>query len=317
VAVTSDCLAFGGVGQTAVLVMAYGGPDSLDDVEAYILDVRNHRPTSTELIEEMRSRYHAIGGRSPILEHTRAQAVRLGHALLDAGSPLPVYIGMRHWHPYIREALDAMRADGIERAVGLVMAPHQSRMSVGAYFQRVDEAAEGIEIHRIESWHLLPEYLATVESRIRESLETFPADSRDGVHILFTAHSLPERIVAEGDPYVAQLAATVAALETRFADNASSFAYQSAAMTPDPWLGPDAGEVLNSIAASGGSRVLMAPIGFTSEHVEILYDIDIEYADLARRLGIELRRIRMMNDDSHMMTGLARRVVEELRTAAV
>jgi hypothetical protein len=135
--------------------MAYGGPDSLADVEPYIMDVRNLRPTSAELIEEMRSRYRAIGGRSPILEHTRAQARALGEALRDGSTPMPVYIGMRHWHPYIALAFDEMRTNNIERVVGLVMAPHQSRMSVGAYFRRVEEAAGNVEVLRIESWHLM------------------------------------------------------------------------------------------------------------------------------------------------------------------
>jgi len=317
VAITRECPAIEGPGRTAVLVMAYGGPDSLEEVEPYILDVRNFRPTSAELIEEMRSRYRAIGGRSPILEHTGAQARALGEALRDAGSPMPVYIGMRHWHPYIAQAFDQMRTDNIERVIGLVMAPHQSRMSVGAYFRRVEEAAGNVEVLRIESWHLLPEYLDTIESLIHEALDTFPVWDRSKVHLLFTAHSLPERILAEGDPYVAQLEQTVAALAVRFPENPHSFAYQSAAMTPDPWLGPDAGAVLESIAASGGRDVLIAPIGFTSEHVEILYDIDIEYAARAREFGLDLRRIRMLNDDPRVMAGLARRVVEELSTADV
>lgn len=295
--------------------MAYGGPDRLEDVEPYILDVRSHRPTGLELIEEMRSRYQAIGGRSPILEHTRAQAKALGRALHDAGWPLPVYIGMRHWHPYIAAAFERMRADGIERVIGVVMAPHQSRMSVGAYFRRAAEAAGDIEVRRVESWHLLAEYLDAVQARIGEAIETFPAAVRNDVHLLFTAHSLPERILAEGDPYAAQLEQTVAALSARFPANPHSFAYQSAAMTPDPWLGPDAGAVMRSLATAGRAGIVIAPIGFTSEHVEILYDIDIEYAALARELGIELRRMRMMNDDAHMMAGLARRVVEELGAA--
>jgi ferrochelatase len=308
--------------------MAYGGPDRMEDVEPYILDVRHHRPTSAGIIEEMQSRYRAIGGRSPILEHTRAQAVRLGTCLREADSPLPVYIGMRHWHPYIGAAFDRMRADGITEVVGLVMAPHYSSMSVGAYFRSAEEGrlfpdrqvpphnqsgdAAGIEMRRIDSWHMLLEYLDTVESLVRESLEAFPAEHHARVHLLFTAHSLPERIRAEGDPYPAQLEETVEALAGRFPGQPHSFAYQSAAMTPDPWLGPDAGEVLRSIAAHGGSRVLIVPIGFTSEHVEILFDIDIEYARLARQLGLEMRRIRMMNDDARMMAGLARRVIEEL-----
>jgi len=300
---------------TGVLVMAYGGPDSLDDVEPYILDVRNHRPTSAELIAELRGRYSLIGGRSPILERTHAQAAALSAALTELGANLPVFVGMRHWHPYIADTLAEMEKAGVRRAIGLVMAPHFSRLSIGAYVRNVEKAGSAIEVRTIPSWHLLPEYLDAVATRTMAVLSRFEEGGRAGVTVLFTAHSLPERIVAEGDPYPDQLAATVAALRQRLAGFASRFAYQSAAMTPDPWLGPDAGAVIEELASSGSRGVVIVPIGFTSDHVEILYDIDIEYRSLAQRLGIRLERIDMMNDDAGMMRGLAGRVLEEARAA--
>ncbi len=298
-----------------VLVMAYGGPDCLEDVEPYIMDVRNHRPTPPAVIEEMRERYARIGGRSPILERTRAQAAALERALGELAVPARVYIGMRHWRPYIGDTLHGMEADGVERAIGLVMAPHFSRMSIGAYERKARAAGTTVDLRMIESWHLLPEYIETVQARVFDALQRFPADLRNRVPLVFTAHSLPQRILAEDDPYADQLRATFEAVRARFPGHACHFAYQSAAMTPEPWLGPDAGAIIDQLAAAGGNAVLLVPIGFTSEHVEILFDIDIEYREQAAALGMQLERIAMMNDDARMMRGLARLVHEEMQNA--
>jgi ferrochelatase len=298
-----------------VLLMAYGGPGNLDEVEAYILDVRNFRPTSAEIIEEMRSRYRQIGGSSPILALTQAQARGLETALVDAGLSVQVFVGMRHWHPHIADTLKEMGESGVDRAVGLVMAPHYSRMSVGAYFAKVEAAASGIEFRGIPSWHLLPEYLDAVVDLVERALLLFPSESRDGIPLIASAHSLPDRIVAEGDPYRDQLLETVSALGERLPGRPIRFAFQSAAMTPDPWLGPDVGEVMRELVAEGHQELLVAPIGFTSEHVEVLYDIDVEYQELARELDVHLERIEMMNDHPLMMRGLAGIVREELVAA--
>ena len=301
---------------TGVLVMAYGGPDRLEDVEPYVLDVRDHRPTPPALIEEIRARYRAIGGRSPILERTRAQAAALERSLIASGTPARTYVGMRHWRPTIPDALAHMRAEGIRRVVGLVMAPHFSAMSVGAYYRKVGCALEDMELRRILTWHLLPGYLDAVTARVHAAAAVLEPDARagDSVHVLFTAHSLPARIVADGDPYAAQLRETVDALANRIG-LPHSFAYQSAAMTPEPWLGPDAAEALTALASSGVRRVVVAPIGFTSDHVEILYDIDIALQAHARTLGMTMRRIAMMNDDPAMMAGLAGLVRAEMANA--
>jgi ferrochelatase len=291
-----------------VLVMAYGGPNSLDEVEPYLLDVRGYRPTPAEIVDEVRERYRAIGGRSPILEHTRAQAAALEAALNCNGQDFKTFVGMRHWHPYIKDALVEMARAGIRRAVGLVMAPHYSRMSIGAYFKKVDEAKSPIEIAPIEHWHLLPAYLDALAGRVRAALEKFPAGVRAAVPIVFTAHSLPQRILEWNDPYPDELRATVAALMERLGPQPHTFAYQSAAMTPDPWLGPDAGEVIARLAQQGQQCVLIVPIGFVCEHVEILYDVDIVFKRQAQALGTQLERIEMLNAEPRLMAGLAERV---------
>ncbi|MCL5274546.1 MAG: ferrochelatase [Chloroflexi bacterium] len=285
-----------------VLVMAYGGPDKLDDVEPYLLDVRGGRPTSPAAIAEVRERYREIGGRSPILERTLAQATALQAAL---GEPFRVHIGMRHWQPYIKDALADMAGAGVERAVGLVMAPHYSRMSVGVYYQKVDQAQSPLAVRRIEQWHTLPGYLNALAGRVRAALAKFPAEVREHTPIVFTAHSLPQRILTWNDPYPEQLQTTIAALTERLGPHPHEFAYQSAAMTPDPWLGPDVGQVVDKLAAHGHRHALIAPIGFVCEHVEILYDIDVALQRQARGLNLHLERIEMLNTAPAMIGGLA------------
>jgi ferrochelatase len=284
-------------------VMAYGGPDNLDEVEPYLLDVRGGRPTSPQIIQEVRERYRQIGGRSPILERTQAQAAAIQSALNDPH--FGVRVGMRHWHPYIHEMLTQMADDGITRVVGLAMAPHYSRMSIGAYYKKVEETNVPMEMARIERWHLLPGYLDALEERVCEALEKFPAEVRADVPIVFTAHSLPQRILEWHDPYPAELQATVAGVMERLGPHPHEFAFQSAAISAEPWLGPDAGETIKRLAAEGKRHVLIAPIGFVAEHVEILYDIDIVYKQQAERLGVHLERIEMLNTAHAMIAGLA------------
>jgi len=286
-----------------VLVMAYGGPNNLDEVEPYLLDVRGYRPTAPEIIHEVRERYKLIGGRSPILEQTQAQADAL-QAALD-GNTFKTFVGMRHWHPYIKDTLAQMQARGIDRAVGLVMAPHYSRLSIGAYYKKIEEAQSPIEMARIERWHLLPGYLDALADRVRAALQRFPAEVRAAVPIIFSAHSLPERILSWNDPYPEELRATVTAVMERLGPHPHEFAFQSAAISNEPWLGPNVGAALDRLAAAGQRQVLIAPVGFVVEHVEILYDIDIVYQQQAKRLGLHLERIEMLDSAPTVMNGLA------------
>lgn len=288
-----------------VLVMAYGGPGSLDEVEPYLRDVRGFRETPGHIVEEVRARYARIGGRSPIVERTQAQAAALERALNRNGARFVAVVGMRHWHPYIGDALVRLAERGIGRAVGVVMAPQYSRMSIGAYYREVEDAQSGIEVRGIESWHLLPGFLNALADRVREARARFPESVRDRVPVVYTAHSLPQRILEWQDPYPVQLAETMAAVIERVGSHQTRFAYQSAAMTPDPWLGPDAGDVLEELARDGAPGVVIAPIGFLCEHVEILYDVDIELQERATALGLRLERIAMLDDAPTMIEGLA------------
>jgi ferrochelatase len=297
-----------------LLVMAYGGPGARAEVEPYLRDVRGFRDTPPEVVDEVRARYAAIGGRSPILERTGAQARALEEALNTNGRPFTAVVGMRHWHPYIGDALVRLAEAGVERAVGLVMAPHYSRMSIELYFKEVEEAQTPVKLAPIREWHLLPGYVEALEDRVRAALARFPAAVRDTVPLILTAHSLPERILQWNDPYPVQLAATTRAVADRLSGRSHRFAYQSASRTPEPWLGPDAGEVIAELAREGHRHVLLVPIGFTCEHVEVLYDVDVELRRRAQELSVHLERTEMVNDHPLMIRDLVRLVRE---TAAV
>lgn len=287
--------------RVAVLLMAYGGPGSLDEVEPYLADVRGGRPTAPALVAEIKQRYARIGGRSPIRELTEAQAAGVRQAL---GDRFAVYVGMRHWHPYIRDVVGTMVAQGYRRTVGVVLAPHYSAMSVGAYEKQLLDAAAGrLELALVPSWGDHPKFLDAVAGHVTQALQRFP--SPRAVQVLFTAHSLPERILATGDPYPAQLLASAGAVARRVKLDAWHFAYQSAGATPEPWLGPEAGATMKELAGKGHREFLIVPIGFVCDHVEVLYDVDIVYRGLARELGVHLERTASLNDDPLFVGALA------------
>ncbi len=287
--------------RVAVLLMAYGGPGSLDQVEPYLADVRGGRPSAPAFVEEIKQRYALIGGRSPIRELTEAQAAGVQRAL---GERFTVYVGMRHWHPYIRDVVGGIVADGHRRLVGIVLAPHYSALSVGAYEKQLLDAAAGqLETALVRSWGDHPKFLDAVAGRVAQALQRFPSPA--AVQVLFTAHSLPERILATGDPYPAELKASAAAVARRAGLTSWHFAFQSAGATPEPWLGPEAGAVMTELAGKGHRAFLIVPIGFVCDHVEVLYDVDIVYRQLAERLGVHLERTTSLNDDPLLVSALA------------
>ncbi len=285
----------------AVLLMAYGAPERLEDVEPYLADVRGGRETSPALVAELRSRYAAIGGRSPLREHTEAQAAALAKRL---GDGIPVFVGMRHWRPYIRDVLSAMTDQGHRRVVALALAPHYSRLSVGAYARSLEQAVTAPEVVLVPHWFDHPRFLDAVADKAQRAFLRLGA-SDEPAALVFTAHSLPERIQGEGDPYVEQLQASVAGVAARLGPRPIRFAFQSAGRSDEPWLGPDAASVLEELATSGAGSVVVCPIGFVSDHLEVLYDIDIEYRALAERLGIRLIRTESLNASPIFIDALA------------
>lgn len=286
------------------LVMAYGTPRSLDDVEAYYTDIRHGRPPTPELLAELTERYRAIGGRSPLYEITGAQARGI-----EERTGIKSYVGQKHAAPFIPDAIRALKADGVERAVGIVLAPHYSRMSIGDYERRARLAADELEwsgsLEMVQSWHLEPGYVELTSRNVKEALSRIPADVRDKTMVLFTAHSLPERILQAGDPYPTQLRATADAVASQTGLEHYDIAWQSAGRTKDPWIGPDVLDVMQRLHAEGWQGVVVAPCGFVSDHLEVLYDVDIECKDLATELGIAFARTESPNTEPLFLDTLA------------
>jgi len=303
--------------ETAVLAMAYGTPEGPEQLEAYYTHIRRGRPPTPELLAELRGRYEAIGGRSPLLELTRAQVAGIEQALAEAGRPdIRVALGMKHAAPFIEDAVAELAGSGARRIVGLVLAPHYSRMSIGEYAERVQAAAAAAagrpEVSVVPSWHLAPGYLDFLSTALEDALQTLPPETEERVHVLFTAHSLPKRILAEDDPYPAQLRETAAAVASCTGLERWSVAWQSAGRTPEPWIGPDVLEAMNDLAASGASAVVVCPAGFVADHLEILYDLDVEAVERARELGIAFARTASPNTDPRLLDALAGVVLDRL-----
>ncbi len=301
-----------------VLLMAYGTPRHLDEVEAYFTHIRRGRRPSEEEVEELRERYRRIGGASPLREITEAQARGL-QAVLDRRAPgrFRVYLAMKHSPPFIADVAEAMLADGFRRLVALVLAPHESRMIVDEYLEYAEPAlrpAADLQLRVVRSWHLNPYYLQALERRIRGALAQYPDPNPGATEVLFTAHSLPERILEWDDPYPRTLHETAQALAQRVAVPRWRVCYQSAGKTPFPWLGPDVLDVLREVARAGGRQVLVVPVGFVSDHLEVLYDLDVEAAQVADELGLVFRRTESLNADPEFLEGLGEEVVAAARS---
>ena len=301
-----------------VLVMAYGTPASVEDIEPYYTHIRRGRPAPPELLAELVDRYAAIGGISPLAARTEAQRAAVESAL-EALAPgrYRVVLGQKHAAPFIEDAVADLAADGITTTVGLVLAPHYSGFSVGQYQSRAAEAgaAAGITHHAIDSWHLDPAYVDFLTEAVREADAALPERRK----VIFTAHSLPERVLAD-DPYPDQLRASAEVVAERLGLDAWSdwsIAWQSAGRTPEPWRGPDILDVIRELAATGATDgVLVCAQGFVADHLEVLYDLDIEAAGVADEVGLAFARTRSLNDDPTVMAALAGRV-HALATAAL
>ncbi|MGI8606665.1 MAG: ferrochelatase [Gaiellaceae bacterium] len=281
---------------TAVVLMAYGSPSRLEDVPAYFEDIRGGRPVRQEAVDALVARYRRVGI-SPLNAITEAQRAGLEQEL-----GVPVFVGMKHWQPRIADAVDEALGRGATRVVGLVLAPHYSGISIGGYRDRLEEALGGrAELHMIESWHDHPPYLDALAERV---------SGRDA-HVVFTAHSLPSRILENGDPYRDQLLETSRLVAERAGVESWSVAFQSESPTGEPWLGPDILDELQALHDRGVDKVLVAPVGFVSDHLEILWDIDVEAREKAAEIGLELDRIPSMNADPAFVRGLADLVREE------
>ncbi len=289
--------------KTAVIAMAYGSPSSIEDVPAYLQDVRGGRPARSEAVASLAERYRRIGGSSPLNEVTEKQ-----RAALERELGVPVYVGMKHWSPWICDAVQQAIDGGAERLVGLVLAPHYSRMSIGEYRERVESGLNGaeVELRFIESWGAYQPFVDVLANRVRGTAS----------HVVFTAHSLPARILADDDPYRDQLLETSRMVAERAGLDPLrwSFAFQSESPTGEPWLGPDILDELKRLKDEGVRSVLVAPIGFVADHLEILWDLDIEARDKAIELGLRLERTPSLNDDPDFIRALAALIRREVES---
>ncbi len=308
---------------TGVLFMAYGGPASLDEIGGYLADIRSGRPTSKDLLEEISRNYRRIGGSSPLL-HLTEEAAHAVIAELNRGSiaeRFRGYIGMRHWAPWIEEAVGGMIADGVQRAVSIVFAPHYSALSIAKYQKKI---AAGLRLYRgkidfehIDSYHDAPGLIQALAARVSAGMRRWDAAERHRVHVIFSAHSLPVRIMKIGDPYDSQLRETarLVAAAAGLAEQQWSWSYQSAGRSHEPWLGPQLEDYLVTLAEKGIRNILSIPVGFVSDHVEVLYDIDIEARAVAERYGMRLERPPSLNADPLFTGQLAELVADRARQA--
>lgn len=307
--------------KTAVVLMAYGTPRTKDEILPYYTDIRRGRPPTPELLEELTARYEAIGGLSPLKQLTEAQRDALQREL-DAIAPgsYEVFLGLKHATPFVEEAVAEVAAKGYRRIVGLVLAPHFSSYSIGQYLGRARDAAtpHGIEVVGVESWAREDAFIDFLANDMRARLAAMPERTK----VLFTAHSLPQRIIDGGDPYPDELRATAELVAERVGLarwSQWSIAWQSAGRTPEPWIGPDILEVIDAFAAGREAGrdddervdgVLVCACGFVADHLEVLFDLDIEAAAHAREKGLAFDRTACVNDDQKVMAALARRVVD-------
>jgi protoporphyrin/coproporphyrin ferrochelatase len=282
-----------------VLLMAHGTPESIDQMTEYLRLVRGGREPSRELIEEMTHNWEAIGGRSPLTDITMQQGRELQALLAADGLDIPVVVGMRNWRPFIADAIGGTHT-GARRLIGIPMAPQFSTLSVQKYIDAAKAALPaGAEFSCVQSFHDHPLLIDAFAEKVRA------AQPDPGEEIVFTAHSLPQRVAAAGDPYPQEVAATAKAVANRCGIASYHLAYQSAGRTPEPWLGPDLSDHVRTRAQSGVRRMLVVPVGFVCDHTEILFDIDVQASAAAREVGVELRRTQSLNTSPMFIRTLA------------
>jgi ferrochelatase len=308
--------------RVGVLLLAYGTPASAAEIPAYYTHIRRGRPPTPELLQELTDRYAAIGGSSPLLAIARGQADALQRLLSERwpGHEFHVVLGMKHAAPFIEDAVAELAELGLDQTVALVLAPHYSAMSVEEYLTRVRAAAGEHPLRHVslvKDWHLEPGYIELLATRLRAGLERMRAEGAERTRVLITAHSLPTRILEHGDPYPEQLAETATAVTELAAVEDWSLAWQSAGRTADPWIGPDVCDVIRELGdARAWDGVLVCPAGFVSDHLEILFDLDVQAREVAAAAGLRFARTRSPNADPEFIAVLAEIVSARLQAAA-
>ena len=300
----------------ALLLLAFGGPRSLDEVEPFMTRLFRGRKPSQEQLERVMERYRLIGGCSPLPEITFGQAKGLEEKLNAKGYQFKSYVGMRYGHPLIEEMLKKILEDGIHEVIALPMAPFRSRASTGAYIEEVNRVLkrmeEGMTVSFIEGWHIHPLFLEAVREKVQEGLMKFTLEERKKVHLIFTAHSLPKSII-ENDPYAKDMEASVRGVLEGIECQAWHIAFQSKGNGPEEWAGPEVESILTELSRRNIREVLIAPIGFVSDHIEVLYDIDIVYREKAEAMGMLLKRTHSLNFSEKFINALSIIVEEQIK----
>ncbi len=298
----------------AVLLLAHGAPEKLEDIPEFLLNVRGGRELPEAAVEEIVRRYRRIGGGSPLLKRTHQQADALAAAL-----GRPVYVGMRTWKPFIADTVRRMCEDGIARVVALCLAPQNSGTSIGLYRKHLMDAvqitAPHLRVEFIESWHDHPQLISAFRESISASLSRAEAEAGKSVPVIFTAHSVPERTIADGDPYERQVRETASRVAAAMGLKNYRLAFQSQGMTDEPWLGPTVESQIDELAAEGHRHILIAPVGFVSDHVEILYDIDVVFREYGHAKGVSVSRPASLNDSPLFIQALVAIASERLMKA--
>lgn len=296
--------------------MAYGSPNRLEEVEEYLTNIRHGNQPDRGDLEELKQRYSRIGGSSPLLQITQLQATALEAALRHRDMPCRVYVGMKHWHPFIKDVLEDVLRNGHDRLIAVALTPFYSKMTVGEYSEAIKRCLDGtrksISWEIVESFHDHPLFLEAWSNRVRSSLLDSTHAQDGDTYTIFTAHSLPEEISKWGDPYPDQLNKTAQEIANLLQLRKWSLAYQSAGMRGGPWLGPDIEETISSLASKGQKNILIAPIGFLSDNLEVLYDIDVRCQELATSLGVDIRRAELLNDNSTFIEAIASKAADLL-----
>ena len=291
-------------GRWGVLLLAHGAPDRLEDIPEFLLNVRGGRRLPEAAVQEIIRRYSLIGGGSPLLKLTNLQAKALARVLSH-----PVYFAMRNWKPFIADAVHQIKEDGVERVVALCLAPHNSRTSIGLYrkylFDAVENIAPGLRVDFIESWHDHPRLIAAFREKISQALAQVEGEADKPVSVVFTAHSVPVKTIEDGDPYEQQVKETAASVAEAMDLKDWQLAFQSQGMTAEPWIGPTVESLIDVLAAAGHRHVLIAPVGFVADHVEILYDIDVLFRDYGKARGVKVSRPQSLNDSPLFIQALA------------
>jgi len=291
-------------GSWGVLLLAHGAPDQLEDIPEFLLNVRGGRPLPEPAVKEITRRYSLIGGGSPLLRLTTLQAEALAKLIAH-----PVYVGMRNWKPFIPEAVRRLSDDGVERMVAVCLAPQNSRTSIGLYRRYLMDAVAQVRpelvVDFVESYHDHPGLIEAFRERAAAALHAATQETGGPVPVIFTAHSVPERTIAEGDPYEQQVQETARLVAKAMGLTEYRVAFQSQGMTAEKWIGPTVESEIDELAQTGGKNVLLVPVGFVSDHVEILFDIDVLFHDYGKARGVAVRRSESLNASPKFASALA------------